>query len=130
MRKFVKTLILLSVLAAVPNAPCVAADSALLEDIAAERELFVRFEFGENDRDILCAINRKVGKDSVGLLLLEPSGLLKSLVIDRNTLAILHKIIFIPHKEMRGELALHGVSVSAAQAIARQTEKSRERGDE
>jgi hypothetical protein len=114
--------------------------SALLEDIAAEREFFIRFSFGENGRDILCAVNRDMGKDSVGLLLLEPSGLLKSLVIDRDSLRILHKKLSIPGKSLRREFARRGVSVSGARIIARQIKKAgkelaingleRKRGDE
>jgi hypothetical protein len=118
MKKFMKVLIFLSVLASVPNVPCSAADSRLFKDITAERELFVRFRFGENERDILCAVNRDMGKDSVGLLLLEPSGFLKSLVIDRGTLTIVHKKLSIPRKDLRGEFTRRGVPVSLARRIA------------
>jgi hypothetical protein len=65
-------------------------------------------------------VNRETGEDTVGLLLLEPSGILNTLLIDRNTMSIIHKNASIPHKELRGELASHGVLVPDARLIASQ----------
>ena len=96
--------------------------SRLFRDIVAERELFIRFNFGERERYTLCGINREFvgGGNSVGLLLLEPSGILKTLIIDRDTLAVTHQKASLLRKELREELALNGVLVSDARLIAHQ----------
>jgi hypothetical protein len=60
------------------------------------------------------------------LLLLEPSGILKSLLIDSGTLAVIHKEVTIPRKELRAELASHGVLVPDARLIASQVAEVRE----
>jgi hypothetical protein len=61
-----------------------------------------------------------MGKGRIGLLLLEPSGILKSIVIDRNSLKALHTKVSIPRKELREELSRHGITVSDVLLIARQ----------
>jgi hypothetical protein len=104
-------------------------NSTLFRDIVMDRELFIRFDFGGSERDILCGVNREVGrKGSVGLLLLEPSGILKSLVIDRTTLTVIHKKVSIPRKELRTELTWHGVPVSDVRLIARRIVRSEKSG--
>jgi hypothetical protein len=101
-------------------------NSTLFTDIVENRELFIRFDFGNYERDTLCAVNREVEKDSVGLLLLESSGIMKSLLIDRNTLEVIHKKASIPPKELRNELAGKGVLVPDARLIASQVAEVRE----
>ena len=93
-------------------------NSTLFTDIVENRELIIRLDFGNYERDTLCAVNREVGNDSVGLLLLESSGIMKSLLIDRNTLKVLHKQASIPPKELRNKLASQGVLVPDARLIA------------
>jgi hypothetical protein len=107
--------------------PSSSPNSTLFTDIVENRELFIHFDFGNYERDTLCAVNREVGKDSVGLLLLESSGILKSLLIDRNTLEVIHKKASIPPKEIRNELAGNGVLVPDARLIASQVAEVRER---
>jgi hypothetical protein len=104
----------------------ITANSTLFADIVAERELFTRFDFGRYERHTLCGLNRKLGENRIGLLLLEPSGILKSPVIDRGTLKVLHEKVSIPRKELREELARNGVLVSDARLIAWQVAGIRE----
>ena len=104
----------------------VSSNSTLFTDIVENRELIIRFDFGSYERDTLCAVNRDVEKESVGLLLLESSGILKSLLIDPNTLEVLHKKASIPPKELRNELASQGVLVPDARLIASQVAEVRE----
>ena len=98
----------------------------MFTDIVENRELIIRFNFGNYERDTLCAVNRDAEKDSVGLLLLESSGILKSLLIDSNTLEVLHKKASIPPKALRNELASQGVLVPDARLIASQVAEVRE----
>jgi hypothetical protein len=105
--------------------PPLSSNSTLFADIVTNRELFVQFNFGGYERDTLCAVNQEMGKDTVGLLLLEPSGILNSLLIDRNTLAVIHKKTSIPSKELRSELVGRGVLVPDARLIASQVAEIR-----
>jgi hypothetical protein len=105
--------------------PSLSSNSTLFTDIVANRELFIRFDFDRHAGNTLCAVNREVGTDAIGLLLLEPSGILESLIIDRNTLAVIHKKASIPRKELRDELANNGVLVSDARLIASQVAEVR-----
>jgi hypothetical protein len=100
--------------------PSSSSNATLFADIVANREIFTQFNFGVYERNTLCAVNQEMGEDTVGLLLLEPSGILNTLLIDRNTMHIIHKKASIPHKELRGELASHGVLVPDARLIASQ----------
>jgi hypothetical protein len=100
----------------------------LVEKIITLRDFFVRFD--GYDGDLLCDVNDEMGKGKVGLLLLEPSGLLKSLVFDRGTLEKIHENASISPKRLRNELKQRGILVSDARFIARniaelRTEKSR-----
>jgi hypothetical protein len=94
----------------------------LVRDIVAEHEFFNRYDFGENKQGILCGVNRGIwrGKNAVGLLLLEPSGFLKTILIDRDTLTVVHQKTSLLRKELRQELALNGIKVSDAKLLARQ----------
>ena len=105
-----------------PSSP---SNSTLFTDIVANREILTQFNFGGYERDTLCAVNREKGNDTVGLLLLEPSGILNTLLIDRNTMNIIHKKTSIPRKELRSELASHGVLVPDARLIASQVAEVR-----
>jgi hypothetical protein len=105
--------------------PSLSSNTTLFTDIVANREFFVQFDFGGHERDTLCAVNGEMGKDTVGLLLMEPAGILNSLLIDRNTLAVIHKKASIPNKELRSELAESGVLIPDARLIASQVAEVR-----
>jgi hypothetical protein len=87
-----------------------------VEKIVAHRDFFVRFD--GYDGDFLCDVNDGLGENRIGLLLLESSGFLKSLVFDRGTLEKIHESASIPAKNLRNELAQSGILVSDARLIA------------
>jgi hypothetical protein len=100
----------------------------LVEKIIALRDFFVHFD--RYDGDLLCDVNDEMGKGKVGLLLLKPSGFLKSLVFERESLKKIHENASIPPKRLRNELNQRGILVSDARLIARniaelRTEKGR-----
>jgi hypothetical protein len=89
----------------------------LVEKIITLRDFFVRFD--EYDSDLLCDVNDEIGEGKIGLLLLEPSGFLKSLVFERGTLKKIHENASIPPKSLRSELKQRGILASDARLIAR-----------
>jgi hypothetical protein len=89
----------------------------LIEKIIENRDFFTHFD--GYDEDFLCDVNSGLGEGRVGLLLLEPSGFLKSLVFDRNTLKKIHEEASVPPKNARADLARGSVLVSDARLIAR-----------
>jgi hypothetical protein len=92
----------------------------LLEKIVEHREFFIRCGgLGNFDDALLCDVNGELGEDRIGLLLLEPSGLLKSLVLDRRTGAKIHEDGSIPAKNLRDELTRGGILVADARLVAR-----------
>jgi hypothetical protein len=92
----------------------------LLEKIVEQREFFIRFDAFDNVKDaLLCDVNGDLGENSVGFLLLEPSGFLKSLVFDRHTGAKIHEDASIPAKKTRDELARGGILLTDARLVAR-----------
>ena len=97
--------------------PAVLSQKTLVEKIVMDRDFFNRF--GGYDGDFLCDVNGELGGETIGLLLLEPAGFLKSLVFDRGTLKKVHEEISIPPKKTRSELAGNAVLVSDARLIAR-----------
>jgi hypothetical protein len=52
----------------------------LIEKIIEHRDFFIRLD--GYDGDLLCDVNGELGEGNIGLLLLDPSGLLKSLVFE------------------------------------------------
>jgi hypothetical protein len=92
------------------------ASPTLVEKILEYRAFFVRLN--GYDKDLVCDIS-DLGENRVGLLLLEPSGFLKSLVFDRNTLERIHEDVNIPPKKVRASLARNAISVSDARLIAK-----------
>jgi hypothetical protein len=108
--------------------PGTLSQTPLVEKIITLRDFFVHFD-GYNG-DLLCDVSDTLGEGKVGLLLLEPSGFLKSLVFERGTLEKIHENANIPPKKLRSELNQRGILVSDAQLIARniaelRTEKGR-----
>jgi hypothetical protein len=93
--------------------------SSLIEDILSYRDFFIRFEGYEGN--FLCDINGELGANRVGLLLLEPSGFLKSLVFKYDGLALtkIHENVTVPPKALRAELTRGGILVSDARLLAR-----------
>ena len=96
--------------------PKTLSQKSLVEKIVEHRDFFVRFK--GNDGDLLCDVDGGFGKGRVGLLLLEPSGFLKSLVFDRGTLKKIHEDTSIPPKKVRADLARGAVSVTDVRLIA------------
>jgi hypothetical protein len=90
----------------------------LVEKIVAHRDFFMRFNGYDGDENLLCDVE-ELGEGKIGLLLLEPSGFLKSLVFDRSTLGEIHKEASIPSKKVRADLARNAVLISDARLIAR-----------
>jgi hypothetical protein len=97
-----------------------APSETLIEDIVSNRDFFVRMEsdrvYGE---DLLCDVNGELGRDRIGMLLMDPMGIVKSVVFDRMTLAKLWENVSIPAKTLRIELARGGIRLSDAGAVAR-----------
>jgi hypothetical protein len=92
----------------------------LLEKIVEYREFFIRSGGLDNFKDaLLCDVNGDLGENRVGLLLLESSGFLKSLVFDRRTGAKIHEDATIPVKKLRDELTRGGILVADARLVAR-----------
>jgi hypothetical protein len=88
-----------------------------VEKIVEHRDFITRFD-GYNGY-LLCDVNSELGEGKIGLLLLEPSGFLKSLVFDRSTLKKIHEETSIPPKKLRAELSRSAVLVSDARLIAK-----------
>ena len=97
--------------------PAVLSQKTLVEKIVMNRDFFTRFS--GYDGDLLCDVNDELGEGSIGLLLLEPVGFLKSLVFDWNTLKKIHESRSIPPKKVRVELANSAVLLSDAKLIAK-----------
>ena len=97
--------------------PAVLSQQTLVEKIVMNRDFFTRFS--GYDGDLLCDVNDELGEGSIGLLLLEPIGFLKSLVFDWNTLKKIHESRSIPPKKVRVELANSAVLLSDAKLIAK-----------
>ncbi|MDR2179834.1 MAG: hypothetical protein LBP21_05970 [Synergistaceae bacterium] len=89
----------------------------LVEKIIEHRDFFIRFD--GHDEDLLCDVNDDLGENRIGLLLLESTGFLKSLVYDRSTLGKIHEDASIPPKSLRVDLSHSAVSVSDARLIAK-----------
>ena len=97
----------------------------LIRDVIAERELFVDAKafrhFGIDERSILISINRNLGSREnhmVGLLLLSPTGMVETFVIDTNTKSVVEKRFSVLRKSLREELSVGRLSISEAQVIA------------
>jgi hypothetical protein len=88
-----------------------------IEKIIAHRDFFIRLD--GYDGNLLCDVNGEPGEGKIGLLLLEPSGFLKSLIFEQGTLRKIHEETSVPPKKLRAELALGAVLVSDARLIAR-----------
>jgi hypothetical protein len=97
--------------------PVTFSQDSLVEKIVAHRNFFTRF-IGY-DGDLLCDVNSALGEDKIGLLLLEPVGLLKSLVFDRSALTKLHEDMSILPKKLRDDLSHGAMSISDARLIAK-----------
>jgi hypothetical protein len=97
--------------------PAVLSQKTLVEKIVMDREFFTRF--GGYDGDFLCDVNGELGEKTIGLLLLEPVGFLKSVVFDRDTLKKIREDVSILPKKVRAELANSAVLVSDAKLIAK-----------
>jgi hypothetical protein len=94
-----------------------ASSGLLVGKIIEHRDFFTRFD--GYDENFLCDVNNDLGENRIGLLLLEPSGFLKSLVFDRETLKKVHEEASVPPKKARVDLAHSAVLVSDARLIAR-----------
>jgi hypothetical protein len=70
------------------------------------------------EESLLCDVS-DLGANRIGLLLLEPSGFLKSLVFDRNSGVKIHEDASVPSKNVRNELARSGISISDARLVAK-----------
>ena len=102
----------------------------LLQDVVAEKELFADMlafkHFGISERAVLLGVNRNLGtikngeERFVGLLLLSPSGMLDTFVVNANSKSVVLRKESIPRKGLREELSANGVLISEAQAIAAQ----------
>jgi hypothetical protein len=97
----------------------------LVEKIVAHRGFFIRF--GGYDEDLLCDVNDELGEGTIGLLLMEPAGFLKSIVFNRDTLEKIHWNTSILPQKIRADLASNAVSVSDARLIAKNIAGLRER---
>jgi hypothetical protein len=89
----------------------------LVEKIVEHRDFFTRLN--GYDEDLLCDINDELGEEKIGLLLLDPAEILKSLVFDQNTVKKIHEEASIPPKKQRADLAGSAVLISDARLIAR-----------
>ena len=101
-------------------APVMAETGVLLEKIVENRDFFISSEargLNNYDESLLCDIS-ELGADRIGLLLLEPSGFLKSLVFNRNSGVKIHEEATIPGKNLRNELARSGISIADARLVA------------
>ena len=106
-----------------------AAQRHLIEDIIAERKLILSFNFQQPERTVLVAMNRNLrapesgekNERAVGVVILTPSGILRTLVID-SRLSVIHRASSIPRRNFREELARDGILISEARMIARSAE--------
>jgi hypothetical protein len=105
------------------NAVGIASSSTLFRSIVQERDIFIRFGSHFNGDDILCEIVR-LGEDRVGLLLLEPSGVLKTVIVSRvsqshdGVLQMAHATTL--NKAMRQEYARNGMHMANVRFVAEQ----------
>jgi len=101
-------------------APVTAENSLLLEKIVENRDFFVNYD-GSDVKDyggsLLCDIN-DFGANMIGLLLLEPSGFLKSIVFNRTTGTKIHEDASILPKNIRNAFARSGISIADARLVA------------
>lgn len=101
-----------------------AAQQHLIEEIIVEKDFFTGFlrhlrRFRIDERCILVSINSNLGNDRnvVGLLFIMPSGLLRTVLIDRDTLTLSQRRGYFIRRGIREEFARHGVPVSEIQSI-------------
>jgi hypothetical protein len=94
----------------------------LLEKIVEHRDFFIHPNGlgpdGLSPEAFLCDINDAIGENRLGLLLLEPSGILRSPVFDRDTHEKIYEETSVPPKKLRTELARNGIRLSDARLIA------------
>jgi hypothetical protein len=89
----------------------------LIEKIVEHRDFFARLN--GYDEYLLYDVNAELGEGKIGLLLLEPVGLLKSLVFHQETLKKLHEDTSIPPKKLRMDLSNGSIAISDARLIAK-----------
>ena len=99
--------------------PAMAETGVLLEKIVENRDFFTNSGgLGNYEESLLCDIS-DLGGDRIGLLLLEPSGILKSLVFNRSTGAKIHEDATISSRHLRNEFARSGISMADARLVAK-----------
>jgi hypothetical protein len=102
------------------NAVGIASSSTLFRSIVQERDIFIRFGSHFNGDDILCEIVR-LEEDRVGLLLLESSGVLKTVIIPRSHDGVLQMVHATTlNKAMRQEYARNGMHMANVRFVAEQ----------
>ena len=95
--------------------------NVLLGKIVENRDFFISYDgsdVNDYEKSLLCDVS-DLGANRIGLLLLEPSGFLKSLVFNRGALAKVHEDINLPGRTLRNELARSAISISDARLVAK-----------
>jgi len=100
-------------------APAIAGNNLLLGKIVENRDFFIGYQGNDiNEGSLLCDVNN-LGANRIGLLLLEPSGFLKSLVFNRESGMKAHEDMSIPDQALKNELMRIGIALPDARLIAK-----------
>ena len=96
-------------------------NNPLLEKIVIHGDFFIRYGghgLESYEESLLCDVNDELGKGKLGLLLLEPSGFLRSLVFERDLATKIHESVSIPGKDTRDNLTLSAITIAEARSLA------------
>jgi len=102
-------------------APVTAGNNSLLRKVVENSDFFISYDgrgVYDYEGSLLCDVS-DLGTNRIGLLLLKPSGVLKSLVFDRVTFAKIYEDMRIPPRGLRNDLARSGISIPNTRLVAK-----------